>query len=820
MDAETLQAMLEAHPSSYDLGMLIPLKKRLSEATNNAMQAGDTESAALIDTMHTAVTALEDEQTKRLDEYAVQALVDFEKAVKAKRDTELRWIDDDRLYNGLDILSDSKAYPGDAGDRMENGDEDRPALRAVRSRTLRYYARLVDMLLPGNDIPMEVKAPSKPDPESFPVIVAMQQGGQQITPAIVLDMAAKAASGMQQTIKDQLLEQQFQDIGAHKIFDACHLGCGLSKGPIMDYSKRRKPMGAKSEIVLEESPIPGYSYVDPWMFYYDMSPSLDDCSMCWEVHLMDRRKVNDLRRFPRVIEKNIDLLLEDKDPQMPTELAQNINTRNKRRDSVETVKDRWAVIEMHGLIDVEDLEKATGIKWEDKKTLPLIEFWFCNGKAIKWKLSAMECDWRVPYYNFTPFPCDDTIFGYGVPRMGRGGAKLIKGALDATMLNAACAAGAFMAFKKGEVTPADGSWDVVGPKILEVQTDGDIKEAIYSFMVASNVDGNLALVQKGLDFLDDDILLDQITQGDISSEEMPASGLIQVINLKTVFQRMIAKCADGTWFKKQGERWVQWNLQFNQDGSIKGEFNVNGIASTALVSKDLQIQHLQVGMQVSAQPQFAGMVDHYQEITAFYRQLDVPGKESIVFDKETADKNSAAIAQQGSDPMVAVKMQELELRKQENALKQQDLTANLQLKIKEVEYAHAERMAEIQRQTQNDQIGAQTQILIAQSKKDVAVMQLAQEQKLQIWQVAAAMKKAGLDADTKTVLASMKLGETATKEHGQNTRTAAQLGVQTLHKAADIHKEHTHKAVDVALQREQQQHEQQQAELAPEPETE
>ena len=817
MDPEALKAMLESSPASYDLGMLAPLKKHLSDATSNATMAGDPQAAQLIDTLHQAVSALVDEQTSRLNEYAVGALQDFERAVEAKRDTELLWIDDDRLYNGLDTLPDSKAYPGDAGDRLEDSEGDRPALRAARSRTLRYYARLVDMLIPGNDIPMEVKPPSKPDPQCFPKLALMMEQNQPIDPGMVLDTADDAASGMQEVIKDQLLEQDFQGTGAKKIFDACHIGVGLSKGPIMDYRKRRKPVGGKSQIVLDESPIPGYQYVNPWMFYYDMAPTLDECSQCWEVHLMDRRAVNDLKRYPNMIEKNVDLLLEDKDPKIPPELKINIDIRNNKRDSVETIRDRWAVIEMHGLIDPEELEKATGTKWDDPKSLPLIEFWFCNGKALKWKLSAMECDWRVPYYNFTPFPCDDTIFGYGVPRMGRGGAKIIKGALDATMLNASCAAGPFIAVKKGEVTPSDGSFRVVGPKMLDVQTDGDIKDAIYSFLVASNVDGNLALVQKGLDYMDDDILLDQITQGDIASEEMPASGLIQVINLKTVFQRMIAKCADNTWFKKQGERWVQWNLQFNPDLSIKGDFDVKGIASTALVSKDLQIQHLQVGMQVSAQPQFNGMVDHYQELDAFYRMLDVPNRGNIMFDKATADKNAAAAAQQGGDPMVQVKMQELQqngqqaqaelqLKQQQMQSDQQQAQAEFQLKQQEVVFAHQERMAEIARQTQNDQINAQTQILVAQSKKDVAIMTLAQEQKLQIWQVAAAMKKAGLDNDTKKVLAMMDAHSKALGTQADLTKTAATLGVQTVHKAADIQKENVHKAVDVQLQREAQGH--------------
>ena len=818
MDAEALQSMLEADPKSYDLGMLSPMRKSLEAASANAGAAGDEQAQGQIDMLHQAVSALETEQTRRLDEYAVEALEDFEKAVVAKRDVEQRMIDDDRMYNGVDTQDNSKAYPNDANDQYDNNNTDRPVLQAIRSRTIRYAARLTDMF--GNELPIEVCAAKNPDPQCFPGLDAkvkqMQQQNQQfqVTPEFLLDYASDTAQKMQACISDQLEDQRFNDIKQRVIFDGCKWGYGICKGPTMDLRKKRKPMGQQCIITLDESPTPGCAYVDPWFFYYDMTPTLDESSQCWEVHLMDRRRLNDLKRYPNIIEANIDELLKEKDPKLPTELSTNLTTRNARRDAVETLKNRWAVIEMHGLIDPDKLEEITGQPWTDPKSLPLIEFWFCNGKALKWKLSPMECDWRVPYYNFTPFPCDDTIFGDGVPRMGRGGGKLVKGALDATMLNASCSAGPFIAVAKGAVAPANGAFVIKGPKMLEVETDGDISKAIYSFMVDSNVDGNLALLQKGLDFLDDDILLDQITQGDIASEEMPASGLLQVINIKSIFQRMIAARADETWFKQMGERWGQWNLQFNPDNSIKGDFDYKGIASTTLVSKDLQIQHLQVGMQVSAQPQFAGMVNHYEELSSYYRMLDVPNREAIVYDKATADKNAAAIQQAGSDPMVAVKQAELQL-------KQQMGQADNQLKQQEMALAHQERMAEIQRQSAKDASDAQaaheanmTTILVAQSKKDVAIMSLAQATKQTVMQIASAMQQAGLDADTKKVLAEMDFKAKAIKEVGDTARTAASLGVQTTHKVADIRQKDRHKVADIAMQQNQHAHESAQADKA------
>lgn len=804
MDAEALQALLQADPKSYDIGMLKPMRKELEAAQAKAQAAGDGQASEDIGMLQQAVEAVELEQISRLDKHAGFEMDEFEKAVKAKRDVELRWIDDDLAYEGDEKLRDSKAYPNDAGDRLD-GSNERPAYRALKSRTIRYASRMVNMMIPNNDIPMKVDPSPSPDPRCFPDLQATDPNSIDLKA-----YAAACAGRMQETNKAQLTKQGFTSKGRKVVFDGAKWGTGIMKGPFNAFNKQRKPMGPDSEIVLDESPMPGCDYIDPWFFYDDMSPTLDECSKCYEVHLMDRRKLHDMKRYPNIIESNIDVLLEDKDPKLPTELSVNITTRNQKLDRIEAIKDRWAVIEMHGIMKPEEVEDLLGQKWTDKKSLPLVEFWFCNGKALKCKLSAMECDWRVPYYNFTPFPCDDTIWGYGVPRMGRGGAKIIRGALDATMRNASIASGPCVAYKPG-FEPADQQWIWKGPKFFKVSGDGPIQENVYTFNVEANVEGNLALLQKGLDILDDDILLDQVVQGDIPNEEIPASGLLQIINLRTIFQRMIAAQADDTWFKPMGERWTQWNIQFNTwDKGIKGDFDVSGIASTTLVSKDLQIQHLQVGMQVAEQPMFAGYSDAYAIFSAYWRMLDIPDSDKMVYPKDQAMQNQQQMQQNGGDPMVAVKMQELQL-------KEKQASAELQLKQQEVMLAHQERMAEIARQEKNDQTNAQVQILVAQSKKDVAILQLAQDQKLQIWQVAAAMKKAGLDADTKKVLAEMDMHSKALGEQADNVRTAATLGVKAAETHANIQKEHVHKAADIVHERQMTQMQHQHEKSMPKP---
>ena len=446
-----------------------------------------------------------------------------------------------------------------------------------------------------------------------------------------------------------------------------------------------------------------------------------------------------------------------------------------------------------------------GIPWPDKSTLPLIEFWFCNGLAIKWKLSPMECDWRVPYYNFTPFPCDDTIFGFGIPRMGEGANFIAQGAMDSALLNQTASSGPITAVRKGDVTPMDDTWRIMGSKMVQVEGDGDVSDAIFSFNIPSYLDQNLGLLAKAEDWLDDDILLDQITQGDINSEEIPASGMLQQINLRTIFQRMIAARADDSWFKPAGDRWMQWNLQFNPDISIKGDFDAKGIASTTLVAKDLQIQYTQVAMQVSSQPQFVGFTDQYEILASYVRMLDIPNRDVILYEKQKAMQNQQQVQQQQQDPKNQADMAKVQVMQQELQLKTQQAASDGQLKAQEVQWAHEERMAEIQRQAQADQLervsaheANMTKVLVAQSQKEIAMYNFAATNKTNITQFSQVMEKAAMDNETKRFLAALDMKQNLQSEVADNARTAATLKVGTAQKAAELKQKDRHKAIDVS----------------------
>lgn len=744
--------------------------------------------AQKIDALEEVVEIIEQEQTKRLNDLAMKKMADFGRAVTDKKDVEARMIDDERQYAGKKRVRDSKAYATDAGSSYDD-DIEGPQIHATRNRTEMITARLIDMLLPTHDMPYRVDAANEPDPECFPqetlqAIAAQaqqppqqQQGGPPqppVRPDVLLKQACDAAaSKLQDTIADQLSQQGLQKHGRRCISDACRIGIGLVKGPFVAYRRHHKTKGGQADVVVEERPIPGLDYVNPWFFYYDMMPTLAETSCTYEVHLYDRRKLMDLKRYPRVIAENVDELLEDKEPQLPPTLAASITLRNKALENTETTKGRWAVIECHGVLDPDVLKDTMGVEWTDENSLPLIEFWFCNGKALKWKLSPLECDWRVPYYNFTPFPIDDTIFGGSIPYMARSSQRTLDAAWDATLTNASVSAGPFLFFKKGVFQPVGDNWRLRGPQAFSTisDMDGPIGDAFADLMFPSNVEGNLQLCDRAESNMDNDTLYNQFLAGDITKvgTDTPASALVQRINLATIVQRMMAAHADDHWFQPMSERWGWWNQLYNPDPGVKGDFEYRGIAASALVSRDIQVQHTQVLTQMAADPRFAGFCDDYDLFEANANLLDIPNKDSLLKDKADALAAHAVAMQQNIPPEVALQQKKLELE-----------TQSLQVKMQEVQFAHQERMAEIQRQVNKDQDDAQLQkadidarVLVANANLQSSLANVAAKKDVDIAKLGVTIRNAAMDDGTKRFLAAMELTKTGRQEA---QKTAREIG--------------------------------------------
>jgi len=774
---EVLQGFQSIPLEKIDLVMLEQMRDELkaAQAAAELLPEGDEgEGAAeeLIGAMLDFIENLEAEQVRRLDALCLELSKDHDKAIEARKDVDARMIDDELQYQGKRRLQVSKMYPSDSTGERDTDDE--TTIHATRNKTEMYAARLIDMMLPTNAVPFRVDPVEDPDPEcvlaySEPAPPQPGPDGQPVPPTdpkLALDDAnSRAAAKMFEKIKKQLLEGGLLNHGRRMIRDACKYGYGILEGPFPHYKRRVKVKGGKAEMVVEKESCPGLDYVDPFYWWYDMTPNMDECRKAFRLHIWDRAKLMEFKKYPNVIQYNVDKLLEqDREGQSKTDFPSNLATVIRQRNSalgmVEPIDNRWAIIKATCAISAERLKTVTGIEWQHPDTMPLVEIWWCNGKCLKFKLSPMECGWRMPYYVMTLIPIDDTVYGGGVPYLARASQRVIEGGWEATLTNAAVAAAPLLFMRKGKVTPADKKWRWRGPKQFDVTaTDEgngvDIRNYFESLVIPSNVEGNLQLVAAASKLMDEDTWFSQILQGNITEAGMaPASMAVQMINLATVFQRMLAAdCDDNVWTPLSNQ-WNLWNLiYYPEDKESKGDFIVKGTASSALVARDIQIQHTQVALQLSDNPRFQGFTDDFELWLALTNQLEMPNKDLVNLPRDKAMERQAQLQGGGPPPELQAKQMEIESRERIEM-------ARLQLEGQKAASAAQVDQMRIDADMQVAQLNYQAVLVKAQADSGIAMAQLANDAEKATQKEATARAKIGADAQTKMTMQERELTAT------------------------------------------------------------
>lgn len=755
---------------AIDVGMLAQMRLELEAAEQALAMMEDAPPQAYeeVAALRADVEEVEREQRRRLDALAIYLGQEFERCIRARSNVDKRMWDDIRQYEGRSRLNvPNKRYPTD--NNIADGDDQENTIHATRSFTNLFSARVVDMIYPANEVPFRVDPDPHPDllciPTFQPPQAQQDEEGNPIEPTeqdieAALDAAnSQAAGAMQNTIKDQLMEGGLQKHGRAMIRDGMKVGVGLLRGPFMQYKRRNKVRfvdgSAEPVVEVDEMTVPGLAYVKPDMFWYDMTPCLSKARKTFEVELYDRSEMMELKKYPNVILGALDELLAEKEPCVDGLLGDTIRNRNSVLGQVEPLDGRWAMVRVFAAINPEKLKEIGGMDWPHESVMPLIEMLMCKGKCVKWKLSELEFGYRVPYYAFTPFPCDDTIYGWSVPYMARSAQAGVDGAWEATKANASIASGAMIFLAKGMFSPKDGAWRQGGPKFFDWTGGNDgllkIADCVQSLVVPSNVEGNLKLLEVALDNMSKDTMLSQILQGNVTeAAQGPAAGLVQLINLSTIIQRDIASQYDDGVSKPLPEAFGQWNALYNPDPTCKGDFNYAGTASSAFVARDVQTQHLQVLTGMAADPRFLGFTDNWSLWNANVKILDVPDKESICLDRDKALAAQAAMQQSQPDPIAQAKMAEIELGKQK-------LEADLQIRMKELEL----EQYKVQLQADISREEMQNKLALAQADLQRAYVEASAQREIDIAALDAQIDKATDDNATKRAVEGAKIGQQA-----------------------------------------------------------
>jgi hypothetical protein len=526
-----------------------------------------------------------------------------------------RWIEDEDQYNGKDniakaasqmMTSVEQGYP--VTTQMAKPHRSTVFIGMTRQKTNAAEARLADILLPTDDRNWGIQP--TPDPQLMSMTkdnkTAMDQQGQPVMgengqPArvrdvvkAVLEMANKKALAMQTEIEDQLVECNYNGELRKMIHDAAVLGTGVVKGPIVTNRTRKawQPITDSTgqtihqvEIVQEISP--ASFRVDPRNVWPDpgCGESVHNGKGIYEREQITAKQIRDLAKQPGFIKAQLRKVLEEGPKQSATlrEL-----TDEDQRDMTRLTYEMWTY---WGEVDHDDLDSA-GVGVGEKDELRSISACvvMINNTVVKAFLNPLEGG-DIPYDFYVWEKVAGTIWGYGIPYLMRSQQKVLNAAWRQMMDNAGVSSGPQIVIKPGAIQPADKQWQLSARKIWYATDDiDDVRKAFSTFEFNSHQNELAGIIKMATELADAETGVPTIMQGEKGAAPDTVGGMQMLMNSANVVLRRLVKQFDDMVTKPHIRRYYDYNMMYNEDEEIKGDFTIDARGSSALVVRDIQNQ--------------------------------------------------------------------------------------------------------------------------------------------------------------------------------------------------------------------------------------
>ena len=678
-----------------------------------------------------------------------------------------RWIEDEDQYNGKDnvakaasqmMTSVEQGYP--VTTQMAKPHRSTVFIGMTRQKTNAAEARLADILLPTDDRNWGIQP--TPDPQLMSMTKdnkpAMDQQGQQVMgengqPARVrdvvkaaLEVANKKAEAMQTEIEDQLVECDYNSELRKVIHDAAVLGTGVIKGPIVTNRTRKawQPITDSSgetihqvEIVQEISP--ASFRVDPRNIWPDpgCGENIHHGKGIYEREQVTAKQIRDLAKQPGFMKGQLRKVLEEGPKQSATlrEL-----TDEDQRDMTRLTYEMWTY---WGEVEHDDLEVA-GVSVGEKDELRSISACviMINDTVVKAFLNPLEGG-DLPYDFYVWEKIAGTMWGYGIPYLMRSQQKVLNAAWRQMMDNSGVSSGPQIVVKPGVIQPADKQWQLSARKIWYATDDiDDVRKAFSTFEFNSHQAELAGIIKMATELADAETGVPTIMQGEKGAAPDTVGGMQMLMNSANVVLRRLVKQFDDMITRPHIRRYYDYNMMYNEDEEIKGDFSIDARGSSALVVRDIQNQSFLNLLAAGANPVYGMYLDTQK-----------------LFEK--------ALQAQHIDPKDVFKPEE-EIEQIKEAQKQaaaQGPAPDPALAVAQVR-SQAE-MQKVQLQNQGDLQELQTRKAIAEQEAELRVMELQMTREIE-------MLKLSNSQNISLESIKAKLADTAMKERGRKELFAAE----------------------------------------------
>ncbi len=538
----------------------------------------------------------------------------------SRRPLEVKWLDDLRAFNAISETDISK-------DSMHSD----IYVQLTRTKCLTAYARITDTLFQTKDAHWGVVPTPNPEFVGKQPVVPDPMTGEMIPvpDSVLKGMAREKAEAMSSVIADQLVELGYEDIFKSAVLEACVYGTGAIKGVVPGVSVKgswkSNPETQSWEFKNEEIPFPDISAVSIFDLYPDpYCTKVKEATGIFHRHVLTRSQMRELQDDPRFSRDKILEILNNNSKGRHNEEFHETSLRHISGYTASySIIDRYDVVEYWGLVSGKDL-KAHGVPdIEDEGADYFANVWFCGSKTLMAMVSPLKRQ-VIPYAIIPYERIPHQIWGVGPARMVADSQKMLNASVRRLLDNMAVSSGPQFEVNVNVLAAGEDAQDIRPFKVW-LRDGGDPSyPMIRMFQPDNNVQPLSMLVDMFKRFADEESNIPAYTSG-IASPGLnkTASGMSMLMgqangNLKSVVSNLdafaIVPIIQGLF---------DWNMEWNDDESIKGDMKVEACGITALLAKEIQSQRLIQFAQITANPVDMQIVDRAELIREVAKSLDL-----------------------------------------------------------------------------------------------------------------------------------------------------------------------------------------------------
>lgn len=536
-----------------------------------------------------------------LDALGARLVGEFSKAKLDRKTTEDRWLADLRQYRGQ--------YDPDELSAM--GTKSKAFVRKTRVKVKTVDSRVADLLFPaGSEKNWEITNTPVPSlsAETLAEITAQitqLAQGQPPTDAQVKEAAVQrakeSAKGMTKAIEDQLIESHYKRASVACIHSGHLYGTGIIKGPLVERRVRTKFAQAGKKWVQRNETylIPFVECTPIWNWYPDMAATqLEDCRYVYELHRMTKAKLGDLARnrsFDK--EKIVGHIMANPHGSTTEEYFDvELKSMGDRQTRQSDNRDQYDVLERWGYVDGCDL-KEIGVTVPDDR---LHESFFANvwllpnGTVIKAVLQPINgVTW--PYHMYY-FDKDETsIFGEGLSAVMRDDQKMLNAAIRMILDNGALTSGPMLEINVDMIEDTDDVENIVPWKVYLRSGGNDASApAVRAIQLPNSLDQLSRIAALFEQNADETTAIPRYMSGENATQGAAgtAAGMSMLMAAANIVIKDLITAWDEGITRPFLEALYRWNMQFNKDPAIKGDFDVKARGTASLVAKEVRAQQL------------------------------------------------------------------------------------------------------------------------------------------------------------------------------------------------------------------------------------